>query len=118
MGWREISEALAELRPGAQWKLNGDSYAGLTWLDGVQTKPTEVEVNATIVAQAAAATTDAQRLSGIAADPRTIATVSRLRTATAAQIDDYLTNNVTNLAQARTALGDIVKVLALYLQTR
>lgn len=38
--------------------------------------------------------------------------LQRLRTATPAQIDTWLTNNVTNLAQARTVLGAIVKYLA------
>jgi hypothetical protein len=40
--------------------------------------------------------------------------MNRLRTATATDIDNYLTTNVTTLAQARVVLGDIVKVLALF----
>lgn len=39
--------------------------------------------------------------------------ISRLQTATPAQIDAWLTANVTNLAQARTVLGAVIKVLAL-----
>ena len=43
-----ISSALLELKPGAEWTLRGDTYAGLEWLDKNQTKPTEEEVNAKI----------------------------------------------------------------------
>jgi len=39
-----IDQALLELRPGASWSLNGDTYEGLTWLDEVQFKPTEQEI--------------------------------------------------------------------------
>lgn len=38
--------------------------------------------------------------------------VSRLQSATPVQIDTWLTNNVTTLAQARAVLGAIIKVLA------
>jgi hypothetical protein len=38
-----IPEALASLRPGAQWTLSGEDYKGLDWLDESQTKPTEKE---------------------------------------------------------------------------
>ena len=40
-----IVGALKALRPNAQWTLGGDSYANLQWLDEIQTKPTEEEVN-------------------------------------------------------------------------
>jgi hypothetical protein len=39
-----IDQALLELRPNASWSLNGDIYEGLTWLDEVQSKPTEQEI--------------------------------------------------------------------------
>lgn len=39
-----ITNALQTLRPSAEWVLRGDSYDGLEWLDKVQTKPTENEV--------------------------------------------------------------------------
>jgi len=42
----DIPAALTELRPGAEWTLRGETYAGLEWLDSKQTKPTESEVNA------------------------------------------------------------------------
>ena len=40
-----ISSALIELKPGAEWALRGDTYADLEWLDKMQPKPTEEEVN-------------------------------------------------------------------------
>ena len=42
----DITAALTELKPGAEWTLRGDTYAGLEWHDSKQTKPTESEVNA------------------------------------------------------------------------
>ncbi len=44
----DITHALIELKPGAQWTLNGYDYSGLEWLDKSQTKPTEDEINAKI----------------------------------------------------------------------
>ena len=43
-----IPDALQSLCPGAEWVLRGNEYAGLEWLDKVQPKPTEEEVNAEI----------------------------------------------------------------------
>ena len=43
-----IAEAVAALKPGATWSLNGDDYSGLTWLDSKQTQPTETEVDSKI----------------------------------------------------------------------
>ena len=40
----DIPAALQALKPGAEWSCNGDTYAGITWLDSSQTKPTETEV--------------------------------------------------------------------------
>ena len=39
-----IADALLKLRPGAEWSIDNNSYAELTWLDTEQTKPTEEEV--------------------------------------------------------------------------
>ena len=39
-----IADALVKLRPGAEWSIDNNSYAELTWLDTEQTKPTEEEV--------------------------------------------------------------------------
>lgn len=43
-----IAKALTSLRPGAQWVLRGDTYAGLEWLDTEQTQPTEAEITAEV----------------------------------------------------------------------
>ena len=40
----DITSALIALKPGAQWTLSGFDYSGLTWLDSIQTQPTETEV--------------------------------------------------------------------------
>ena len=40
-----ISDALSQLKPGAEWSVNGNTYEGINWLDKTQTKPTEDEVN-------------------------------------------------------------------------
>ena len=45
-----IAEALAALKPGAEWSCTGDTYTGITWLDSSQTKPTETEVTNKITA--------------------------------------------------------------------
>jgi hypothetical protein len=42
----DLTKALSSLKPGAQWVLRGNEYSGLEWLDTVQTKPTEAELNA------------------------------------------------------------------------
>ena len=39
----DLADALQSLKPGAEWVLRGTEYSGLEWLDGSQTKPTEVE---------------------------------------------------------------------------
>ena len=40
-----ITDALTALKPGAEYNLRGEEYSGLEWLDSVETKPTETEVN-------------------------------------------------------------------------
>jgi len=48
-----LCDSLCNLSPGAQWKIDGDSYDGIVWLEkpvskGGKRKPTEEEVNAEI----------------------------------------------------------------------
>ena len=50
----DVSNALLELKPGAEWILRGGDYSDLEWLDGSQTKPTETEVNNKVTALDAA----------------------------------------------------------------
>ena len=45
-----IPEALQSLKPGAQWVLRGGAYSGLEWVDSIQTKPTETDINSKISA--------------------------------------------------------------------
>ena len=40
-----IVEALHILKPEGSWNLFGEDYSGLEWLDSVETKPTETEIN-------------------------------------------------------------------------
>ena len=49
-----VPSALQELKPGAEWVVRGDNYAGIEWLDESQTKPTETEVTNKIAALDAA----------------------------------------------------------------
>ena len=43
-----IVSALEALKPKSEWTLRGETYADLEWLDEIQTKPTEEEVNAKV----------------------------------------------------------------------
>ena len=40
-----IADALHRLKPGAEYNFRGEDYSGLEWLDSVETKPTETEIN-------------------------------------------------------------------------
>jgi len=42
------AQAIQSLKPGAEWTLRGDDFAGLEWLDTKQTKPTESEIDAEV----------------------------------------------------------------------
>jgi hypothetical protein len=44
----DIIKAIESLKPAARWTLVGYSYENLDWLDEVQAKPTEAEINAEI----------------------------------------------------------------------
>lgn len=58
----DVTKALLKLRPGAKWTVDGNSYAGITWLDDSQTKPSEEEINAELALQRAEiASTEYQR---------------------------------------------------------
>ena len=51
--------ALLSLRPQAQWAMANEDYNTLQWLDTLQSKPTEQEVNAEIARLTAQAPLDA-----------------------------------------------------------
>jgi len=59
----------------------------------------------------AAAALETSRISSFESEPTQTDLRQRLKDATPAQIDTWLLNNVTNLAQARTVLGAIIKFL-------
>jgi hypothetical protein len=40
------TDALQSLKPGAEWVLRGDT---LEWLDGVQTEPTQAQIDAEVI---------------------------------------------------------------------
>ncbi len=44
----KLTDALKSLRPGAEWVHYGGGYENLEWLDKVQTKPTQEEVQVEI----------------------------------------------------------------------
>ncbi len=113
----EIANALIVLRPGAAWVVHGDTYDDIEWTDQVQIKPTLQEVQTAVASLAIVAATEAARRTDIRADSGRIDLLNRLQTATPAQIDTWLTNNVTNLAQARAVLAAIIKVIALDVRT-
>lgn len=44
-----MTQALSNIRPGAEWEVVGDTYEGLVWRDGnTQEKPTREELEAEI----------------------------------------------------------------------
>jgi len=43
-----LVSALARLRPGAAWRLDGDDVSGLIWLDDEQPRPSDGEIAATV----------------------------------------------------------------------
>lgn len=48
MNAKTIAAALQILKPGAQWILQGETLAGLTWIDNVQSRPTDADITAQI----------------------------------------------------------------------
>jgi hypothetical protein len=48
MNYKDISNALAVLTPKAHWVLQGNDLTGLVWLDTVQTRPTDDQINVAI----------------------------------------------------------------------
>ena len=62
-----ITDAILQLKPGAEWVFRGTEYSGLEWLDSSQTKPTETEINSKISSLDSA---EAMRLLRIERDTR------------------------------------------------
>lgn len=55
------------------------------------------------------------RKAGLSADANVLALLTQAKTSSNAQIDTWLTTNVTTLAQARTVLGALIKFVAVKL---
>ena len=45
---KEITKALRDIRPNAEWALSGNDYSNIEWLDQTQIKPTLAEIEAAI----------------------------------------------------------------------
>lgn len=104
-----VEDALAALRPGAEWTIRSGV---IEWLDQVQTQPTAQEISDKMAALDAAASSEATRISGVNADSNLQNLLTQAKTATVSQIDTWISNNVTTLAQARVVLAAIVKYIA------
>lgn len=79
------------------------------WVDYVGSAPSAQEVADHMSPPPSA---EQVRDASFKADPARVDWVDRLRNASPQQIETYITNNVTNLAQARTVLIALAKVLA------
>lgn len=44
-----IAKAIQSLKPNAEFTLEGSSFQGLTWVDKIQTQPTEAEIDAEVI---------------------------------------------------------------------
>ena len=44
-----IAKAVQSLKPNAEFTLEGTSFQGLTWIDKIQTQPTEAEIDAEVI---------------------------------------------------------------------
>lgn len=109
----DLARALQQLRPGAEWSVQGNAYADLQWLDKVQTKPTLGEVNAVIGGFSATDSSEQSRQASIKGDADRTAMIARLKTATPAQIDAWVAQNVKTPADAIKTIGIILKLIAL-----
>ncbi len=56
---------------------------------------------------------DNSRITGLQGDTNYQALIAQIQASTVAQIDTWITNNVTTLAQARTVLAAVIKLLAI-----
>jgi len=93
---------------------NGEGPFIATWTLPGKAQPTAQQIAAaddTPYTQTPAYIAEEARLASYDQDAGQLDLLNRLRTATPAQIDTWLTNNVTNLAQARAVLGHIIKLL-------
>lgn len=107
-----VSKAIQSLLPGAQFTLQNGDLNTLNWMDA-RPQPTVAQINAQISANATAQSNEDARMAAFDSDAGVIDLITRADTSTVAQIDSWLTANVTNLTQARTVLAAVIKLLAL-----
>lgn len=74
-----VGDALYTIRPGSQWVVHGNTYAGMVWLS-TTTEPTSTEITAAIAACQANQTTLASQLQN------DIATLNSTTTAVPAKV--------------------------------
>jgi len=89
-----IIAAIKSIRGTAEYTLNGDTYAGLEWLDQSQTKPTEQEVNDEIDRLDAAAVTEVARIEDTKNDTEAMAFLDLMKSKTSLERKDWLSSNV------------------------
>ncbi len=106
---KQIVRAIAALRPGAEYSM---TEGVITWYILNGDPPTQAEIDAKIAEQEAADAAEATRLTNLKADSGVQDLIQRLQSATPEQIDTWLSNNCTTLAQAQAILAAIIKLLA------
>lgn len=113
VGWRLIEPGWA-LAEREAFTVEADDIAGMVLADdGVSIRrKTQAEIDADVQA----VTVEQARRAGIRAAPDLIDLRNRLRTATAAQIDTYIDNNVTDPG-ARKLFKQAFKLLAIELRS-
>ena len=103
-----IIDALASLRPGMAWTVDGESYDGIRDKDA--NTPTEQEVLDEITRLEALEVSEASRLQDMKDDARALKIIAQLQTKTNQQIDTYIDG--ANMAELKVVLAGILKVLA------
>ena len=96
----------------AQWQQNDVAQMGWILQGGALVEPPPVPLTPEQQAAKDAAVAKKERLVTFNALLDTADLIQRLKAATPAQIDSWVDTNVTNLADARTVLKAIVKVMA------
>jgi hypothetical protein len=100
----DLARAIASLQPGKAFVLSGDDLSGLVWLDA-GSPPTEAEINAEVARLAALD-------SSWATDTDRLDIISKLKGASPTQIKNYVANNVSDLASAKTLLSKALLLLS------
>lgn len=112
----EYIKAIKQLRPNSQYNFDGNALIITNWLDTSSVQPTDAEIQTILPSIVSAETAEVSRQANLLADTQRNTLLAQLLSATPAQIDNYVANNVTTLAQAKTAIGGILKLLALSLR--